>query len=372
MNGLSALELVVLIAYNLTLYSVIALDSSFAPRIQVKIGKTGEKMWLSGDIVLAADGIKSAVRKQMALAGGYAHSDQPYPTGDAAYRLIIPRERIQHDPELLAMMNQDVAFRYMGPAGHVMAYPLRKNKLYNMVLIHPAKVTTDVAENVWTSMGDRRDMTDFYASWSPLIKRWLSYAEEEDNAKILEWTLNTYPPLPTWVRGKVALIGDACHPMLPYVAQGAANGIEDAAVIATALTCTSDVQLALGVYEVVRKERAEKIAASASGTGRSLHLLDGPEQEQRDQAIRNTESRGVANKSGTEDKWRDQQWQDYMWGIDVMLETIEKWDELSAAVKAKSTYSLSTTDMAKSLRMFLSNVFTLLDSPYIAFWKRTT
>jgi salicylate hydroxylase len=293
-------------------------------------------LWFTGDIVIAADGIKSVCRKHMAMAGGYANKDQPYPTGDAAYRLLIPREKVQHDPELLAMLDRDVAMRYMGPGGHIMAYPLKGNKVYNMVLIHPSKTSGDVEEDAWTTTGERKKMMSFYGSWSPAIRKWLSYAGEENEENIPEWTLNMYPPLPTWIRGGVALIGDACHPMLPYVAQGAANGIEDAAVIATALNCTSNVHLALRVYEAVRKERAEKIAASASDTSRSLHLSDGPEQEKRDKDIQSARREERAGESDLGDKWRDQQWQDFMWGIDVMRETVDKWAELSVAVMGQS------------------------------------
>ena len=277
----------------------------------------------------------------MALAGGYAQSNRPYPTGDSAYRLLIPRKKIQHDPELLAMLNQNVAMRYMGPGGHIMAYPLKGNKVYNMVLIHPSKTAGDTEEDAWTTTGKREDMMNFYASWSPLIRKWLSYAGEENEETIPEWTLNMYPPLPTWIQGGIALIGDACHPMLPYVAQGAANGIEDAAVIATALNCTSNIQIALRVYETVRKERAEKIAASASDTSRSLHLPDGPEQEKRDRTIRSAGRKEGPGASDTADKWRDQQWQDYMWGVDVMRETVERCAELNLAVVGESERVMS-------------------------------
>lgn len=216
-----------------------------------------------------------------------------------------------------------------------MAYPLRKNQLYNMVLLHPAKASEDATEDIWTTIGDKREILRFYNSWSPLVQKWLSYAEEESTGTIPEWTLNTCAPLPTWVRGNMALLGDSCHPMLPYVAQGAANAIEDAAAIAVGLTCTSDVPLALAVYEAVRKERAEKIAASAADTGRSLHLPDGPEQEARDEAIRNA---GQADKA---DKWRDEEWQDYLWGVDVMRQTVENWAELSAAVRLQPANSVA-------------------------------
>ena len=277
----------------------------------------------------------------MALAGDYTQSNRPYPTGDAAYRLLISREKVQHDPELLAMMDQNVAMRYMGPGGNIMAYPLKGNKVYNMVLIHPSKATIDTEEDVWRTTGKRKDMMTFYGSWSPLIRKWLRCAGEEDEEAIPEWTLNLYPPLPTWIQGGIALIGDACHPMLPYVAQGAANGIEDAAVIATALNCTSSVPIALRVYETVRKERAEKIAASASETSRSLHLPDGPEQEKRDIMITAAGCKEEPGVVDTADKWRDQQWQNYMWGVDVMRETVERCADFDLAVTRESERVMS-------------------------------
>lgn len=301
-----------------------AVNSTSAPIVLVQAEETGKATWFSGDLVIAADGIRSICRQHVAQRVGDNTMDRPCPTGDAAYRLLIPREKVQHDPELLAMLDRDIAVRYMGPEGHIMAYPLRGNKMYNMVLIHPAKTTGEDDDDVWKTAGDRHDMVDFYRNWSPAIQKWLSYAEGE----ILEWTLNTYPPLSTWVRGRVALVGDACHPMLPYVAQGAANAIEDAAVIAIAFTCTPDVHAALALYESIRKERAEKIAASALHTGRSLHLPDGPEQEKRDEFIRRAGSKDGSGKRDKADKWTDQKWQDYMWGVDVMRETVEKWNEL--------------------------------------------
>jgi salicylate hydroxylase len=113
-----------------------------------------------------------------------------------------------------------------------MAYPLRSHQLYNMVLLHPAR--SDVEES-WTSTGPRSHMDEFYLSWSPTVRKLLSLVEEQD---IPEWTLRIHKPLGSWVEGAVALMGDACHPTLPYVAQGAAQAVEDAAVLAAVLALT--------------------------------------------------------------------------------------------------------------------------------------
>jgi salicylate hydroxylase len=268
----------------------------------------------------------------MAAANG--SKDQALRTGDAAYRLVVPRHKIQHDPVLTDMMARNVAVRYMGPGGHVMAYPLNSNQVYNLVLIHPAKDEAHQAESCsWTSRGHTRDMLDFYSSWSPSIQRWLQHAVADGKEDVLEWHLNTHPKLPTWFIGSVTLLGDACHPMLPYVAQGASNAIEDAAVLTMALTCTSDVQLALRAYQLVRKDRAERIAASASATAANLHLPDGPAQRVRDEAIMVASriGKGMDTETETEtkaenpDKLGNAAWQDFMWGVDVMKKTIENW-----------------------------------------------
>jgi salicylate hydroxylase len=114
-----------------------------------------------------------------------------------------------------------------------MAYPLRNHELYNMVLLHPARAGV---EESWTATRPRSVMDEFYASWSPTVRELLSLVDEE---QIPEWMLRIHSPLESWVESAVALIGDACHPTLPYVSQGAAQAVEDAAVIAAVLALTT-------------------------------------------------------------------------------------------------------------------------------------
>jgi salicylate hydroxylase len=114
------------------------------------------------------------------------------------------------------------------------------------------------------------------------------------------------------------------HPMLPYVAQGAANAIEDAGTLVAAFTQTSDIREALEVYQEVRKKRGETIQQSAERTRTNLHLSDGPEQEIRDNAIRDAAS-GTGHNP---DLWADSEFQSFMWGVDAMRDVVERWDEL--------------------------------------------
>ncbi|OAA56110.1 Aromatic-ring hydroxylase-like protein [Cordyceps fumosorosea ARSEF 2679] len=327
----------------LTNHKVVAVDQSFSARVKVRMAPTAREAWMCADLVIAADGVKSRVRRQMMNSRGC--KDEPVPTGDAAYRLLIPRSRILRDPLLLSMMDQNIVVRYMGPGGHVVTYPVRNGSFYNIVLLHPAKEGT-LSDDAWTSKGSRDDMLQFYAAWSPVIRRWLAHSDED----VLEWVLYVYPSLPTWIQGPVALLGDACHPMLPYVAQGAANAIEDAAVLATALTCTPNVPLALKMYEAIRKPRAERIAAGATASARVFHLPDGPEQVARDRWPANP---GAAAQNP--DRFNNPQWQDFMWGVDVMEETMRLWARLAKVLPLETCYPRIRKAYAYTLYMDISH-----------------
>lgn len=296
--------------------------------------KTKEGEWISGDVIIAADGIKSSIRGQ--IAAHHGHKDFSSPTGDAAYRVMIPRKEMEHDERALDLLNHNIGMRWMGPGGHIMAYPVKRNTVYNMVLLHPAKPQQSSEEESWTTKGDKKEMMAFYKDWSPLVQDLLSYVPE---GEVMEWTLNSHKPLPSWIENKVALIGDSSHPMLPYVAQGAANAIEDAGVLVAAFTQTDDVTKALQVYQEVRKARGEKIQQSADTTRRSLHLPDGPEQRQRDDAIR-AAARGEGSNP---DLWADEGFQRFMWGVDVMGETVERWEELLSKARGHHLHGVGAS-----------------------------
>jgi salicylate hydroxylase len=262
--------------------------------------------WVTGDIVICADGIKSSIRWQIAAAHGV--KDHSRATSDAAYRVFIPKEDMKNDKRALKLLESNVGMRWMGPNGHIMAYPIKNNTVYNMVLLHPQKPSQGNNES-WTSKGNKREMMEVYRDWNDTVKDLLSYVPE---GEVMEWTLNSHRPLPTWTENKCVLIGDACHPMLPYVAQGAAQAIEDAGVLTCALSLIEkeEIDVALKVYEAVRKERGEKIQNSASEMRRTLHLPDGEEQRKRDAAMRAGGEEGGHNP----DLWADGEWQDFMWG----------------------------------------------------------
>ncbi|KAI1277651.1 putative salicylate hydroxylase [Xylaria sp. FL0933] len=289
-------------------HEVVDVDENFLP-VSVK----------PSNLILAADGMSSIVRKRMALASGL--DDQLVPAGESAYRFLLPRELIEHDELAMNLLDRNHGIRYMGPGGHIMAYPLRKNTLYNVVLVRKDD-GKKLRKTTWTTQATSEEILEHYREWCPVIHALINRAS---GSGILETPMNKMPPLPTWVKGKIALAGDACHYMLPYVAQGAANALEDAATLAMAFTCTDEIELALGMYQLIRKGRSEWIQASATSNGSTLHLPDGEEQRRRDETIR-AASRGDGPHP---DQWNDKKAREFMWRVDVMAETIDKFESLA-------------------------------------------
>ena len=225
---------------------------------RIKLNDSSE--WLRGDVVIAADGVKSTIRKKM--LGLHGKVDKVRETGDAAWRVVLTAEQIYQtrDTELIGTLEKSVGLRWMGPGGHIMCYPIRNHKLLNLVLLHPDKEGT---EESWTTKGDKKEMLEFFKNWNSRVKKLLDCVPP---GEVLEWKLCDHAPLATWIEGKVVLIGDAAHPMLPYVAQGAAQAVEDAAVLGACLSMIDNkeqINTALKVYELIRKERAELVQLSA-------------------------------------------------------------------------------------------------------------
>lgn len=310
---------------------ITTISSDFSPSIKLSNGE-----WIHADLIIAADGIKSFIRSEIAKKNGV--KDGTVSTGDAAYRVVINEERMRGDPKFRELVKGKTGVRWMGPGGHIMAYPLRSHKLYNMVLIHPIR-PHQVDNESWTSPGTKAEMLKTYSGWNSTVKQLLSYVP--DDGEVMEWTLNSHAPLKSWHEGRFVLIGDACHPMLPYVAQGAANAIEDAGVLTIALSLiqsTEKIEDALKVYEVIRKERGEAIQASARDTQRILHLKDGREQEERDRRVwESTVAARGGEKKGNPDLWADLRWQEFMWGVDVMREVVERWGELTSSSSSSNS-----------------------------------
>jgi 2-polyprenyl-6-methoxyphenol hydroxylase-like FAD-dependent oxidoreductase len=127
--------------------------------------------------------------------------------------------------------------------------------------------------------GELADLQAEFAAWSPAVAEILSKVDRP----VFRWALHDREELPSWTTGNVALLGDACHPMLPFMGQGACQAIEDSIVLARSVTRSSDLATGLAQYESIRKPRATRIQNSSWGNRVTYHLPDGPEQVGRDE-----------------------------------------------------------------------------------------
>ncbi|RYP85126.1 hypothetical protein DL769_001030 [Monosporascus sp. CRB-8-3] len=228
------------------------------------------------DLIIAADGVKSKIKPKVCPP----EASRAQPTGEAAYRFTLDRSVLESDEELLALVQRPWAVRWDGPSRHVVAYPVRNHQLLNVVLIHPDDGQAHAVES-WTSVVDKQDVVADYQGWNPTLLKLLNLAQ----AEVPNFRMFVHPPSPVWFKGSTILLGDACHAMLPYLGQGVAQAVDDAAAIATVLSTIRSYQqlpLALRAYEASRKERVEQIQAATQVARKHLHLKDPEAQAVRD------------------------------------------------------------------------------------------
>jgi salicylate hydroxylase len=280
----------------------------------------GEAYTVECDVLLAADGVKSVIRSQ--LLKELKHDASVVDTGQAAYRITLKREEMQHDPELLELINSDRVTRWIGEKRHIIAYPVSSKSIYNISTVQPDTNFAAAPSATYTTKGSKSAMLTIFGDFCPKIHRMLDLVPE---GEVCEWKLRVHAPLPTWVHGSVALLGDACHPTLPHLAQGAAQAIEDAAVLAIVLakspgTDAEALNKSLRVYKRIRKERAETLVELAAASGRALHLGDGAAKAERDRMFK--EGKTVP------DKWADADVQKRIYGFDCQKVAEEGFEEL--------------------------------------------
>jgi len=218
------------------------------------------------DVVVGADGIHSAIRQ--AVFG----AERPRFTGQVAYRGLIPADRAAH----LGLARHCTV--RLGPGSHVVHYFVSAGRLLNVVCVTEER---SWRRESWTDRADPAELRAAFDGWHPVVQGILDALDSP-----LKWALFDRDPLPRWSCGAVALLGDACHPMLPYGAQGYAQAVEDAATLATCLAeLGEDVPAALVRYGDLRRDRAARVQAISRGNGVRFHLPDGPDQENRDAAM---------------------------------------------------------------------------------------
>jgi salicylate hydroxylase len=200
------------------------------------------------DVIVAADGIHSELRPYV------FPPSNPVFSGSVAYRGVLPLERIPDWPT-------DSWLMWLGKGKHFLAFPVRAGQLINYVGFVPAD---QQMKESWSSPGDPDVLRREFVGWDPRIESLLQKVQ-----MTFRWALYDREPLPTWTRGRLTLLGDAAHPMLPHLGQGANQSIEDGMALATILARAdcSTVPAALAAYERLRRERVAQVQRGARENG---------------------------------------------------------------------------------------------------------
>ena len=205
----------------------------------------------TGDAVVGADGVHSALRS--ALFG----DNRPSFTGCVAWRGLIPVERLpQH-------LRRPVGVNWIGPGGHIVHYLLRRGELFNFVAVVERD---DWTLESWTERGSAEECTRDFAGWNEDVQTIISQLDAP-----YKWALLGREPMQRWSLGRVTLLGDACHPTLPFLAQGAGMALEDGLILARCLEQFSDVDTALKRYESARIERTSRVVRGSAENGKRFH-----------------------------------------------------------------------------------------------------
>jgi len=206
------------------------------------------------DIMVGADGIHSVVRAK--LWG----EQQPDFTGNMAWRMLVPIDGL---PKEMVVPKTTV---WWGPGKHFVHYLVSGGRYMNCVCV--VETNTWHAES-WTESGSVGELRADFGGWHEDIQTLLTQADE---STLFKWGLFDRPPMDRWSQGRVTLLGDACHPTLPFMAQGAAMAIEDAVILANCLTGQTDVARALQRYAELRRSRTARIQRGSRRNARVFHM----------------------------------------------------------------------------------------------------
>ena len=203
---------------------------------------------VEGDVVVASDGIHSELRQYV------APPSRPVFSGSIAYRGLVAHELVPQWPT-------DIWQMWLGKSKHFLAFPVRAGTIINYVGFVPAD---EEMKESWSAPGDPNVLRQEFAGWDPRIESLLKHVQTT-----FRWALYDREPLPTWTKGRLTLLGDAAHPMLPHLGQGANQSIEDGMALATILAMADrkTAPAALIAYERLRRERVAQVQRGARENG---------------------------------------------------------------------------------------------------------
>lgn len=216
--------------------------------------KFGDGTAARGEFLVGADGLKSTIARQIVgqIPAIY--------TGDAAWRITVPVERLPNN-----FLDQVMSV-FMGPGGHAVCYYVRAGKLLNFVGIIEAD---DVFEESWTMKFPWKRLKETYRGWHSTIQIVIDAANKD---KCYRWSLHNRLPIRNWSTPRATILGDAAHATLPYLAQGAAMAIEDGAVLARSVRQSATIPEALDLYQRNRVDRTARVVEQSTQNRALFHL----------------------------------------------------------------------------------------------------
>jgi salicylate hydroxylase len=211
---------------------------------------------IRGDYLIGCDGLRSTVRAALGVA------TPPLWTGQVAYRATLPVAAVQG-----ALKGPPSAVT-VGPGHIVVRYLMRHGAMVNLVSIAQSPAWT---EEGWNHPSTTQEMLDEHKGWNADVIELIKAAPPEN---IFKWALFDRDPLASWTDNNVTLLGDAAHPMLPFLGMGAAMALEDAVVLARCVDAYDDTRVAFSRYEAARRERANAAVLASRTHGRMLQSSD--------------------------------------------------------------------------------------------------
>jgi salicylate hydroxylase len=200
---------------------------------------------ITAKLVVGADGVHSAVRESLFVAA------QPQFCGITAWRGVVPMERVP------ASISRTIGTNWVGPGGHVVHYPLRAGRLLNFVGMGER---SDWLVEGWNVRGTTEEVLNDFRGWHPDVHALIRNVDVP-----YKWALALRPTMERWSKGRCTLLGDACHPMVPFLAQGANMALEDGLVLARAVEKhPNDYETGLARYESARRDRANKVVIGST------------------------------------------------------------------------------------------------------------